>query len=113
MLAGATTAQMNTYELGREQVNAAGGMNVGGTKRKVEFVTYDDQSKPEQAVRIYEKLITDDKVDPLVEVGRTGPGRVDLGMQGVEGDHPTEGVCEQSGHRAPDEARPAGHQAYR
>ena len=43
-----------------------GGLNVGGTKRKVEFVTYDDQSKPEQAVRIYEKLITDDKVDLLL-----------------------------------------------
>ena len=66
MLANATPSQMNTYELWREQVNARGGMNVGGTQRKVEFVTYDDQSKPEQAVRIYEKLITDDKVDLLL-----------------------------------------------
>lgn len=66
MLAMATPSQMNTYELWREQVNARGGMDVGGVKRKVEFVTYDDQSKPEQAVRIYEKLITDDKVDLLL-----------------------------------------------
>ena len=66
MLANATPSQLNTYELWREQVNARGGMNVGGTKRKVEFVIYDDQSKPEQAVRIYEKLITDDKVDLLL-----------------------------------------------
>lgn len=66
MLANATPSQMNTYELWREQVNARGGMNVGGTRRKVEFVSYDDQSKPEQAVRIYEKLITDDKVDLLL-----------------------------------------------
>jgi branched-chain amino acid transport system substrate-binding protein len=66
ILAVATPPQMNTYELWREQVNAAGGLDVGGTKRKVEFVTYDDQSKPEQAVRIYEKLITDDKVDLLL-----------------------------------------------
>lgn len=66
MLAMATPSQMNTYELWREQVNARGGMDVAGTKRKVEFVTYDDQSKPEQAVRIYEKLITDDKVDLLL-----------------------------------------------
>jgi branched-chain amino acid transport system substrate-binding protein len=66
MLANATPSQANTYELWREQVNARGGMDVGGTKRKVEFVTYDDQSKPEQAVRIYEKLITDDKVDLLL-----------------------------------------------
>ena len=66
MLANATPSQLNTYELWREQVNAKGGMNVGGTKRKVEFVIFDDQSKPEQAVRIYEKLITDDKVDLLL-----------------------------------------------
>ena len=52
MLANATPSQLNTYELWREQVNARGGMDVGGTKRKVEFVIYDDQSKPEQAVRI-------------------------------------------------------------
>ena len=66
MLASATPSQMNTYELWREQVNARGGMDVAGVKRKVEFVVYDDQSKPEQAVRIYEKLITDDKVDLLL-----------------------------------------------
>lgn len=66
MLANATVSQMNTYELWREDVNARGGMDVGGTRRKVEFVAYDDQSRPEQAVRIYEKLITDDKVDLLL-----------------------------------------------
>jgi len=66
MLANATPSQLNTYELWREQVNARGGLNVGGVMRKVEFVTYDDQSRPDQAVRIYEKLITDDKVDLLL-----------------------------------------------
>ncbi|WP_076998118.1 amino acid ABC transporter substrate-binding protein [Variovorax sp. KK3] len=66
MLANATPSQSNTYELWKEQVNARGGLDVGGQKRRVEFVTYDDQSKPEQAVRIYEKLITDDKVDLLL-----------------------------------------------
>ena len=66
MLANATPSQLNTYELWREQTNAKGGMNVGGTRRKVEFVIFDDQSKPDQAVRIYEKLITDDKVDLLL-----------------------------------------------
>lgn len=65
-LANATVSQANTYELWREQVNARGGMNVGGKMRKVEFVSYDDQSKPDQAVRVYEKLITDDKVDLLL-----------------------------------------------
>ena len=66
MLANATPSQMNTYELWRDQTNAKGGMDVGGVRRKVEFVAFDDQSKPEQAVRIYEKLITDDKVDLLL-----------------------------------------------
>jgi branched-chain amino acid transport system substrate-binding protein len=66
MFAPATTSQMNTYELWKEQVNATGGLDVGGVKRKIEFVVYDDQSKPDQAVRIYEKLITDDKVDLLL-----------------------------------------------
>lgn len=66
MLANATPSQMSTYELWREQTNAKGGMDVGGVRRKVEFVVFDDQSKPEQAVRIYEKLITDDKVDLLL-----------------------------------------------
>lgn len=65
-LANATVSQANTYELWREQINARGGMNVGGTRRKVEFVSYDDQSRPDQAVRVYEKLITDDKVDLLI-----------------------------------------------
>ena len=66
MLAPANVPQANAYELWREQVNARGGMDVAGKKRKVEFVVYDDQSKPDQAVRIYEKLITDDKVDLLL-----------------------------------------------
>ena len=66
IMAVATPPQQTTYDLWREQVNAAGGLDVGGKKRRVEFVSYDDQSKPEQAVRIYEKLITDDKVDLLL-----------------------------------------------
>ncbi len=65
-MAPATVSQANTYQLWLEQVNARGGMDVAGRKRKVEFVTYDDQSKPDQAVRVYEKLITDDKVDLLL-----------------------------------------------
>ena len=66
MLANATPPQLDAYELWREQVNARGGLDVGGVRRRVEFVMYDDQSKPDQAVRIYEKLITDDKVDLLL-----------------------------------------------
>lgn len=62
----ASNPQLKAYDLWKEQVNAAGGLNVAGTKRPVEFVMYDDQSKPDQAVRLYEKLITSDKVDLLL-----------------------------------------------
>lgn len=64
--AAAAPSQLNAYELWREQVNAKGGLDVAGTKRRVEFVQYDDQSNPGNAVRIYEKLITDDKVHLLL-----------------------------------------------
>ena len=66
LFAQAAPSQLNAYELWREQVNAAGGLDVAGTRHPVEFVVYDDQSNPAQAVKIYEKLITDDKVDLLL-----------------------------------------------
>jgi branched-chain amino acid transport system substrate-binding protein len=66
LFAAAAPSQLNAYELWKEQVNAAGGLDVAGTKRPIEFVMYDDQSNPDQTVRIYEKLITEDKVDLLL-----------------------------------------------
>ena len=66
LFAQAATSQLQTYELWREQVNAKGGLDVAGSKRKIEFVFYDDQSNPGKAVQIYEKLITDDKADLLL-----------------------------------------------
>jgi branched-chain amino acid transport system substrate-binding protein len=64
--APAAHTQINTYELWADQVAAAGGMDVGGTKRPVKFIVYDDQSDFAKAPQIYEKLITDDKVDLLL-----------------------------------------------
>jgi len=66
LFAASGPSQMNAYELWRQQVNSSGGLDVKGQRRKVEFVVYDDQSDPGVAVRIYEKLITDDKVDLLL-----------------------------------------------
>jgi branched-chain amino acid transport system substrate-binding protein len=66
LFAAAAPSELNAYELWRDQVNAAGGLDVAGTKRPVEFVEYDDQSNPANAVRIYEKLITADRVDLLL-----------------------------------------------
>jgi branched-chain amino acid transport system substrate-binding protein len=47
------------YQLCAKQVNDKGGV----LGRKIEFVLYDDQSQPATGVRLYEKLITQDKVD--------------------------------------------------
>jgi len=65
LFAQAAPSQVNAYELWKDQVNAAGGLEIGGQRRPVEFVSYDDQSTPANAVRIYEKLITEDNVDLL------------------------------------------------
>jgi branched-chain amino acid transport system substrate-binding protein len=64
--APAARTQLQTYELWADQVAAAGGIDVGGTKRPVKFISYDDQSDFSKAPAIYEKLITDDKVDLLL-----------------------------------------------
>ncbi|MFO1361931.1 MAG: amino acid ABC transporter substrate-binding protein [Burkholderiales bacterium] len=66
IFAAAAPSQLNAYDLWRSEVNARGGLALPGARRTVEFVQYDDQSNPSQAARIYEKLITDDKVDLLL-----------------------------------------------
>ena len=53
------------YDLWVEEVNKAGGMSVGGEKRKIELLYYDYASNTPKAVQLAEKLITDDKVDFL------------------------------------------------
>ena len=50
------------YLLCQKQVNEKGGL----LGRKVELVMYDDRSDPQTAVRLYEKLITEDKVDAVM-----------------------------------------------
>jgi len=56
------TYQKEGYELCAQEVNDKGGV----LGRKVEFVFYDDQSMPPTGVRLYEKLITEDKVDVVM-----------------------------------------------
>ena len=66
MFAPAAQSQINAYQLWADQVNQQGGLDVAGVKRPVEFVVYDDQSDFGKAPGIYEKLITNDKVDLLL-----------------------------------------------
>src|SRR5437667_12377532 len=54
--------QHEGYQLCQKDLNAKGGV----LGRKVEFVVYDDQSMPPTGVRLYEKLITEDKVDAVM-----------------------------------------------
>ena len=51
------------YELWAEQVNKQGGIDVGGEKRMVKMIFYDDQSTPATGAQLAEKLIIKDKVD--------------------------------------------------
>jgi len=60
---GAQVSQEPNYLLWAEQQNAAGGLNVKGTKRPIELVSSDDRSDIETCVRTYEKLMGSDKVD--------------------------------------------------
>lgn len=63
---GAQTSQEPGYLLWAEQVNAAGGLNVKGSKRPIELVSSDDRSDMETVVRTYEKLMGSDKVDLIL-----------------------------------------------
>jgi branched-chain amino acid transport system substrate-binding protein len=54
--------QKEGYELCTQEANDKGGV----LGRKIEFVVYDDQSTPTTGQRLYEKLITEDKVDAVM-----------------------------------------------
>ena len=56
------TYQKEGYELCAQEANDKGGV----LGRKIEFVIYDDQSTPATGVRLYEKLITEDKVEAVM-----------------------------------------------
>ena len=61
---GAGIIQAPNYALWADQVNTKGGLMVKGEgRRPVEYVSFDDRSEIETAVRFYEKLMGDDKVD--------------------------------------------------
>jgi branched-chain amino acid transport system substrate-binding protein len=63
---GAQVSQEPNYLLWAEQVNAAGGLDVKGTRRPVELVSSDDRSDIETCVRSYQKLMGSDKVDLIL-----------------------------------------------
>jgi len=72
--------QAAAYELWLERVNAAGGIDVGGKKMKVELVTYDYQTDGKRAQQLAEKLITDDKVHALTAPFGSGHTKIVAGV---------------------------------
>jgi branched-chain amino acid transport system substrate-binding protein len=60
------------YQLWLEQVNKAGGLQVGNKRYPVRFIPYDDESDASTCVKFYEKLITGDKVDLILSPWGSG-----------------------------------------
>ncbi len=60
--------ELRGISLWADDVNSRGGISVKefGKNLKVQLVYYDDQSKPDLAVSLYDKLINEDKVDILL-----------------------------------------------
>lgn len=69
---GAAVTQWPNYQLWIKDVNDAGGLNVNGRKMLLEPVEYDDRSQTEEAVRAFERLVSQDKVDILLPPWGTG-----------------------------------------
>lgn len=63
--------QLQGFQMWIEEVNARGGL----LGRKVALKYYDDESRPDTGAKLYEKLVTDDKVDLLI-----GPYSSDVTM---------------------------------
>jgi branched-chain amino acid transport system substrate-binding protein len=71
----------NGYQLWADQVNEQGGL----LGRQVKLKIYDDQSDPSVGVRLYTKLVTEDKVDMVLgpfSSGVTSPVAAYLDRQG-------------------------------
>jgi branched-chain amino acid transport system substrate-binding protein len=71
--------QQHGYEFWRDEVNAAGGIKVGGKSYQVKFVSYDDQSVGGRVQQLYTRLINQDKAQFLFSPyssGLTAPAAV-------------------------------------
>lgn len=60
------------YRMWRDQINEAGGLRIGEKRYPVKFVFYDDESNPSICTKLYDKLITRDKVDLILSPWSSG-----------------------------------------
>ncbi len=65
---GANTTTLPNYQLWAKDVNDAGGIMLKSAGKKVplEVVEYDDRSQSEEAVRLFERLINQDRADLIL-----------------------------------------------
>jgi branched-chain amino acid transport system substrate-binding protein len=63
---GAQVTQEPNYLLWAAQQNAAGGLDVKGSKRPIELISSDDRNDIETCLRSYQKLMGSDKVDLIL-----------------------------------------------
>ena len=59
----ASQSGLRGLEIWLDDVNARGGIEIGGKKRKLELVKLDDRSDKTVVPKVYETLIKDEKVD--------------------------------------------------
>ena len=69
---GAVVTQWPNVQLWVEQVNARGGLKVGGEKKLIELIEYDDKTNPGEHIKLAQRLATQDKVDFVVAPYGTG-----------------------------------------
>jgi branched-chain amino acid transport system substrate-binding protein len=65
---GAESTVVSQYKLWNKRVNDAGGITLKKFNKKVpiEMVSYDDQGKPDELIKLTERLIQQDKVDMIL-----------------------------------------------
>lgn len=63
-----------------EEINAAGGIDIGGKKVKINLISYDDQAKPDQGVALFRKCAESDRA---LVISGTQFSRVSESMWGL------------------------------
>jgi branched-chain amino acid transport system substrate-binding protein len=56
----------NAALMAEAEINAAGGIKIGASKRKIKFIIEDDENKPESTATVFQKLINQDKVLAII-----------------------------------------------
>jgi branched-chain amino acid transport system substrate-binding protein len=69
---GSTVSHWPNIALWAGQINARGGLNVGGTMHPVEIIEYDDQTNPGETIKAVQRLATQDEADFILAPYGTG-----------------------------------------